>query len=96
MAQSVSCENEKMEQRAREGEAKRQKVREVGGEKEDGTSSHKKYALLAAKQKVTMDARSAEGPLHRYAVHCTTSLTVTPVTLSNFKRFAIFPTPSNT
>ena len=39
----------KQRQRARESEAKGQKVREVEGEVEEGSLSGKKYALLAAK-----------------------------------------------
>jgi len=52
VVQSVSCKNMKMEKNSeRESEVKRQKIKrsEVEGEKEEGTSSGKKYVLLAAK-----------------------------------------------
>lgn len=58
------------------------------GEKEDGTSSGKKCALLAAKRKATMDTTSTEGPVRRY-VNCLVTAYVQLHTL------AIFPTPSN-
>jgi len=59
----------------------------VEGEKEDGTSSGKKYALLAAKRKATMHTTSTEGPVRRY-VNCLVTAYVQLHTL------AIFPTPS--
>ena len=49
----------------RDSEAKRQKIGEVEGEKEEGTLSGKMCALLAAKRKAMMDARSSEVPLRR-------------------------------
>ena len=66
-------------ERERESEAKRQKVGEIEGKTEEGTSSGMKYALLAMKRKATIsDTRSAEGPLRRcYLLVCylLTSLT---------------------
>lgn len=48
---TMKCKNQKQRQRVRESETKGQKdkVGNEEGEKKEGTSSDKKYALLAAK-----------------------------------------------